>query len=193
MMSTVTAATSAKAKRGSGPNIAQAAKASKRNSDDQRHEPRRHLIGQPLDRRARALRRSHHLHDLREQRVAPDLVGAHDEAAALIERAGNDFASAVLVTGMDSPVTIDSSTDERPSRTTAVDRDLLARPHPQAVADQDDVKRDFRLAAVGAIRRAVFGARSSSARIAPEVRSRARSSSTWPSSTSTVIPAAASK
>ena len=43
------------------------------------------------------------------------------------------------------------------------------------------------------IRRAVFGARPSSARIAPEVRSRARNSSTCPSKTKTVMTAAASK
>ena len=43
------------------------------------------------------------------------------------------------------------------------------------------------------ITRAVFGARSMSARMAPEVDSRARNSSTWPSSTSDVITAAASK
>ena len=43
------------------------------------------------------------------------------------------------------------------------------------------------------MRRAVFGASPSSARIAPEVRSRARNSSTCPSSTSTVMTAAASK
>ena len=43
------------------------------------------------------------------------------------------------------------------------------------------------------ILRAVFGARSSSARMAPLVVSRARSSRTCPSRTSTVITAAASK
>lgn len=43
------------------------------------------------------------------------------------------------------------------------------------------------------MRRPVFGARSSSALIAPEVCSLARSSRTCPSSTSTVITAAASK
>ena len=55
------------------------------------------------------------------------------------------------------------------------------------------IERHFLLRAVGLIRRAVFGARSSSARMAPEVCSRARSSSTWPSRTSTVMTAAASK
>ena len=32
------------------------------------------LVGQPLDRRAGALRLGHHLHDLREHRVAADLA-----------------------------------------------------------------------------------------------------------------------
>ena len=59
------------------------------------------------------------------------------------------FASAVLVTGIDSPVTIDSSTDERPSITAAVDRDLLSRPHPQTIANKDGVERDFGLGTVG--------------------------------------------
>ena len=53
-----------------------------RNRDHSRHEPARDLVGEALDRRARALRLRDHLHDLREQRVAADLVGAHDEAAA---------------------------------------------------------------------------------------------------------------
>ena len=99
-----------------------------------------------------------------------------------------------LVTGIDSPVTIDSSMRGAAFDHLAVDRHLLARPHAQPVADRDRVERDFLVAAVVAsTRRAVFGARSSSARIAPEVASRARSSSTWPSSTSTVMTAAASK
>ena len=38
-------------------------------------------VGEPLDRRARALRLGDHLDDLREQRVAADPLGAHDEAA----------------------------------------------------------------------------------------------------------------
>ena len=56
MISTLTAATRPKASRGSGPNQAQAPNASERHDDDGRHEPAGDLIGQPLDRRARALR-----------------------------------------------------------------------------------------------------------------------------------------
>ena len=80
------------------------------------------------------------------------------------------LAPTSLVTGIDSPVTIDSSTALRPSSDVAVDRHLLARAHAQAVADLHGVELDL-LARVpsGLIRRAVFGARSSSARMAPLV------------------------
>ena len=44
-----------------GPNAAQATKASDRDDDDGRHEPAGHLVGQPLDRRAAALRLRDHL------------------------------------------------------------------------------------------------------------------------------------
>ena len=103
------------------------------------------------------------------------------------------LAPASLATGMDSPVTIDSSTAERPSisspSTGTFSPGRTRRRSPTAIASSDtssSLPSAFK-------RRAVFGARSSKARIAPEVCSRARSSSTWPSSTSTVITAAASK
>ena len=98
-----------------------------------------------------------------------------------------------LVTGIDSPVTIDSSSDERPSITSpstgTFSPGRTRSRSPTATASSEtssSVPSSLR-------RRAVFGARSSRARIAPEVCSRARSSSTWPRSTSTVITAAASK
>ena len=56
----------------------------------------RHLIGEALDRRARALRRRHHLHDLRQHGVAADLLGAHDEAAAAVDGAADDLGADVL-------------------------------------------------------------------------------------------------
>ena len=37
-------------------------------------------VGEPLDRRAAALRLADHAHDLRQQRVAADALGAHHEA-----------------------------------------------------------------------------------------------------------------
>ena len=97
-------------------------------------------------------------------------------------------------TGIGSPVIIDSSTALRPSSDDAVDGHLLAGPDAQPVADCDlgRAARPPPARRRGA-RRAVFGASPSSARIAPLVRLRARSSSTCPSSTSTVMTAAASK
>ena len=53
-------------------------------------------------------------------------------------------------TGIDSPVTIDSSTALRPSSDLSIDRDLLARPHAQPVADHDAFEPDVRFSAVGA-------------------------------------------
>ena len=96
-------------------------------------------------------------------------------------------------TGIDSPVTIDSSTVPRPSSTSpstgifSPGRTLRRSPTPIASSATSSSAPSARS------RRAVFGARSSSARMAPEVCSRALSSSTWPSRTSTVITAAASK
>ena len=113
MISTVTAATSAKAKRGCGPKTAQAANASSAADNDRRHEPGGDLIGEPRDRRARALRGGDHLHDPRQHRVAADLFRAHDEAAALVERSGDEaWRRLAWSTGIDSPVTIDSSIDD---------------------------------------------------------------------------------
>ena len=147
MISTETAATRPKAKRGSGPNIAQATKASDGDGDDQRHEPARHLVGEPLDRRPAALRLGHHLDDLRQHRVAADAFGAHDEAAALVDRpADRRGRRRVLATGIDSPVTIDSSTALAAFDDFAVDRDLLAWAHAQPVADRDRFERDILVA-----------------------------------------------
>ena len=73
----------------------------------------------------------------------------------------------------------------------AVDRHLLAGPHAQPIADAARASSGTSSSVPSAsIRRAVFGARPSSARIAALVRLRARSSSTWPSSTSTTMTAA---
>jgi hypothetical protein len=101
------------------------------------------------------------------------------------------FAPTSLVTGIDSPVTIDSSTRARP-------RGPRHRPAPSRRAARAAGRRR------NVLERDVFVVPSSDAprrlrreveqrRIAPEVCSRARSSSTWPSSTSTVMTAAASK
>jgi hypothetical protein len=96
-----------------------------------------------------------------------------------------------LVTGMDSPVTRDSSTDERPSTTTP--STAIFSPGRTRTWSPTAMSSSFTASSrPSVIRVAVFGASPSSARMAPEVRSRAPSSSTWPSSTSTVMTAAAS-
>ena len=103
------------------------------------------------------------------------------------------FAPISLVTGIDSPVTIDSSTALRPSKT---------EPSTGTFSPGRTRRRSptWTLSSCtsssvpsGLMRRAVLGARSSSARIAPLVLSRALSSNTCPRRTRTVMTAAASK
>ena len=100
---------------------------------------------------------------------------------------------AVFVIGIDSPVTSDSSSEERPSSTMPSTGTFS----PGRTRSRSPIWTWSRVISSSVpsalIRCAVFGVRSSSARIAPEVRSRARSSSTCPSSTSVVMTAAASK
>ena len=134
-----------------GTQTAQAMKASDRDGDHQRDEPGGHLVGQALNRRAAALRLGDHVHDLREHRVAADLVGAHHEARPRwLIVPPITLSPALLATGIDSPVIIDSSTAPRPSSKCAVDRHLLAWPDAQAVAEVDRVERHLLVGAVGA-------------------------------------------
>ena len=57
---------------------------------DGRNEVRGDHVGQALDRRAAALRFADHADDLREQRLAADALGAHDEAAGAVDGAADD-------------------------------------------------------------------------------------------------------
>ena len=73
-------------------------------------------------------------------------------------------------TGIDSPVTIDSSTAERPDADDAVDGNRVARLDAQEVAGDDLGERHLASSRfLRATSRAVFGARSSSLRTAAEV------------------------
>ena len=79
MISTATALTSACARRGSGPTTAQTANASSATAITAGTNHAGHRVGEPLDRRAAALRLRDHRDDLREQRVGADALGAHHE------------------------------------------------------------------------------------------------------------------
>ena len=76
-----------------------------------------HLVGQTLNRRAAALRLRDHLDDLREHRVAADALGFDHEAAGLVDRAAGDSIAGYFLTGIGSPVIIDSSMLVLPSIT----------------------------------------------------------------------------
>ena len=54
------------------------------------HEPGGDLIGDGLDRRAAALGLGDHGDDTRQQGVAPDRVGTHDQGAGTVDRAARD-------------------------------------------------------------------------------------------------------
>ena len=99
MIRTATALTSACARRGSGPNKAQTTKVTTATSDHGRNEPRRDHVGQPLDRRPRALRFAHHADDLREHVSAADALRPHHEAAGAVDRAAGDLAAGRLFHG----------------------------------------------------------------------------------------------
>ena len=103
------------------------------------------------------------------------------------------LAPTCFVTGMDSPVIMDSSTELRPSRRVP-STGIFSPGRTRSLFPTTTASRPMSSSVSSALtRRAVFGARSSNARIAPPVCSRARSSRTCPSRTSTVMTAAASK
>ena len=149
MISTETAATSAKAKRGSGPNVSQARKARTADGADQRHEPAADAVGEPLRRRAAALRLRDEIDHARQRRVAPDLLGPHDEAARAVDRAADQLRPGRLLdrhrlAGHHGFVDRARAVDHL-----AVDRDFFAGAHAQTVADRDLLERDLVVVAVG--------------------------------------------
>ena len=103
------------------------------------------------------------------------------------------FAPADFSAGIGSPVTIDSSTALVPSRTTPSTGTFS----PGRTRSRSPTRTSLIAISASApsapSRRAVFGARPSSALMALEVWLLARSSSTWPRRTSVVMTAAASK
>ena len=103
------------------------------------------------------------------------------------------LSPARLVTGIGSPVSIDSSTALLPS-TTAPSTGTFSPGRTRSVSPTCTWVSGTSSSLPSALmRRAVFGARPSSDLIAAEVCERALSSSIWPSSVSEMITAAASK
>ena len=149
MISTETAAIRPYVKRGSGPQMDHAAKANNSNENDGRHEPGRNLIGQPLNWRAAALGLGHHLHDLREHGVAPDLVGAHDEAARLVHRAADHLVTDALGHGHRLARHHRLVDRAAPFEDGAVHRNALAGTHAQAVARGHLIEAHILVRAVG--------------------------------------------
>ncbi len=193
MMSTDTAATSASPNAGAGPQIIQAAKARTARGDHGRDEPSgdRHRRGvewvrgcaeppRPCGRCGTVACRYRLCSAVIVSapvplRVPPITCGAR----RLLDR--HRFA------GHHRFIDCARSLGHR-----AVDRHRFTRPHPQSIAYVDRSMGTSSSVPSIARRRAVLGASARSARMAPPVFSRARSSSTWPSSTRTVITAAAS-
>ena len=201
IISTATALTRACAKRGSGPKKLHATNVSDRNCNHRRNKPRSHSISQPLNRSAAALRLADHLHDPRQQRLTAHTFGAHDQRPGSIHRRPNQPSSRLFAdrNGFASNHRLVHRASAFEHR--AIYRNLLAGTHAQPVTGPDLIERDVffdvqfpaRPSGASVQPRANFGERSSRARMAAPVRLRARSSSTWPSSTSVVIAAAASK
>ena len=118
-----------------------------RNRQHRRHEDRRDLVGEPLNGRAAALGFGHHVHDLPEQRVAADALGAHDETAGAVDGAAGHLVADGLFHRerfagdhgfLDAGVAFDDH---------AIDGHLVAGHHAQLVADLHLVERDFLIAA----------------------------------------------
>ncbi len=103
------------------------------------------------------------------------------------------LAPTSLVTGMGSPVMVDLSTRPLPSPTVPSTGTFSpGRTRSRSPTTMASIATSSSLPSLPT-RSAVRGARPSSALIAPDVASRARSSSTWPTSTSTMMTAADSK
>ena len=150
-----------------------------------------------LDRRAAALRLAHHARRCARARVsAPTRSARMTSAPVPLTVAPTRRSPGAFSTGIGLAREHRLVDGARALEDDAVDRDLLARPDAQPVADGDGGRgRRLRLVAVArGARRAPAWARGRAARAArAPVRARARSSSTWPSSTSVTMAAAASK
>ena len=193
MMSTATAATSPCASRGSGPNAAHAANATTADSTTAgTNQPEttsaRRWIGARLRCASMTIRTiwaRRVSFPTRSARITNEPVPL---SVAPVTRSPSRFS-----TGIGSPVTIDSSTEEPPaSRTPSTGIFSPGRTRSRSPGATCSISTSRSLPS-GSRRRALRGASRRSARIAPDTRLRARSSSTCPRRTSSTMIAAASK
>ena len=127
----------------------QTAKVSKTDDDRGKHQPLRGPVGQQLRRRLGVLRLLHQLDDLRQRGVGADLGRACSGSVPLLLMVAPITVSpGSFLTGIDSPVSIDSSTCELALDHPAVDRNLVAWPDHDDVAHQDLGRRNLDLAAI---------------------------------------------
>ena len=128
-------------------------------------------VGDSLDGRARTLRLAHHLHDSREQSVAPHVLRLDHEPARAVHRAADDGVTHVLLHRdrltrdhrlVDAAIALDAG---------AVDRDLLAGSNAEVIAGLHVLERHIDLTVGGDLprhlRREVEERADGRARLAP--------------------------
>ena len=113
-----------------------------------RHEISGNHVGQALDRRARTLCLAHHVHDLSEQRIGADALGAHQQAAGTVHR-GADQARARSLFHRDGFAGHHGFIQRTGAfQYHAIHRHLLAGTHAQHIVRLNLFQRDVFFAAV---------------------------------------------
>ena len=123
-----------------------------RNPDHRRDEPGRDLIGQLLYWRAGTARVTHHVHDLRKQRVGPDFVRAHQERTRLVHGAGGHAAAGCFSRRHGLPRNHRFINVRVAIGDEAIDRDLVSGLHTKNVSNLHLIQMD----SVNVLQRAHF-------------------------------------
>ena len=133
---------------GGGPGDEPDREGGDRDGDDGGHEVAGDRVGEPLDRRLGGLGLLHQLMIWASIVSAPTFSARTRSDPVALMVAPMTVSPARLVTGIGSPVTIDSSTADDPGQDDGVDRDLLSGPDHDLVADHHLLDRDLGLGAV---------------------------------------------
>ena len=148
MTRTLTATRRAWESAGSGPTSSQTANRDQRHRDHCRHKPARNTVHEPLDRRAASLRGGNQVDDPGKDGVRPDSLGTHAEQPGAVERACGHRVAGRLFDGYRLPrehALVDCRT---PAKHHPVDRDALAGPNLEPVADPNHFERHVLVAVV---------------------------------------------